>query len=160
MHHLSYSSGNLALCKRGRPEFGYDSATKIFDDEDSIEYLPTQDMPQTHPLNDTAGHEYTTKKKNTSKKKDAHRRKHTESMQPNTTDNLATLDTPQSGSSSASAASAFKQPSAPYESKPLPKSAVSSSTMSGGCAPSIQHDPALLVHLRAIRRSRRPSCES
>ena len=107
MHHLSYSSGNLALCKRGRPEFGCDSATKIFDDEDSIQYLPTQDMPQTQPLNDTAGHEYTTKKKNASKKKDAHRRKHTESMQPNTTDNLAILDTPQSGSSSASAASAF-----------------------------------------------------
>ena len=107
MHYLSYLSENLALCKRGRPEFGYDSATKIVDDEDSIEYLPTQDMPQTQPLNDTAGHECTTKKKNTSKKKETHRRKHTESMQPNTTDNLATLDTPQSGSSSASAASAF-----------------------------------------------------
>jgi len=110
MHYLSYLSENLALCKRGRPEFGYDSATKIVDDEDSIESnkecqnnsnkcdldtesttecLATQDMPQKQPLNYTAGHEYRKKTKNISKKKNAHRMKHTENMQPNTTDNLA-----------------------------------------------------------------------
>jgi PAS domain S-box-containing protein len=38
------------------------------------------------------------------------------------------------------------------------KSALVSSTLSAECFPSIQNDPALLVHLRAIRRIRRPSC--